>query len=542
MPHGGINDHILKRFGTMKGDRGTWEAHWQEICDLVFPNHASFIGLDAKGTKRAFRAFDSTAVHASEMLAAGLHGRLTNPATRWFELRYQDKELRDNRNAQIWLTRVQEIMYEEMQNAKTAFTSHMNEMYLEYTTFGNGALFISENNERDGVLYQAVSLSHSYFALNGDGRIDTLYRYMSFSIAQIVNKFGLNNVSQEVRKKYKEKKYDERLHVIHAVEPRALTRFQMTNNSTEFLSIYVEENSRKVIRKSGFETFPYATPRYYVAAEEVYARGPGVTALPDIKMLNQMMKTTLKAAEKQVDPPVQMPDDGFLNPLRTVPGGINYYQRGSKDRIEPLLTGANAPLGMEFMEEIRFRIREIFFNDQMQLGRRPEMTATEVIQRTEDMMRMMGPILGRMQAEALNTIITRTYEVLLVQNKFPEAPDVIQDQGIEIMYTSPIAKAQRQIEATGLQRVLQSLDLFISTDPSILQRFDTDEILEAMLDLFNIRPEFLKPKEQVENEREQQSRAAQAQGSAELVKTASEAKLNLVKAGVSGSGVQGVGQ
>lgn len=525
-----ISVHIVQRFGTMKSDRGTWESHWQEICDLVFPNHASFVGAESDGTKRAFRAYDSTAIHASEMLAAGLHGRLTNPAARWFELKFKDAVLQENRPAAIWIKDVQTVMYEEMQNAKTAFTSHMNEMYLEYTTFGNGALFISENMDKDGVLYQAVSLSHSYFGLNPDGRVDTLYRYMNFSVSQLVNKFGISNVSEKIAKKYNDRKFDEKINVIHAVEPRIFTKHKMRTDSTDFLSIYLEEDTKKVLRDSGFEDFPYATPRYYVAAGETYARGPGVTALPDIKMLNQMMKTTLKAAEKTVDPPVQMPDDGFLNPLRTIPGGINYYQRGSTDRIEPLLMGTNVPLAFEFMDDIRGRIREIFFNDQMQLGRRPEMTATEVIQRTEDMMRMMGPILGRMQAEALNTIITRTYSILLRQGKFPEAPENITGQGIEILYTSPIAKAQRQIEANGLARVLQSLDIFIATDPTILQRFDTDEILEGMLELFSIRPEFLKPREEAKAEQEQQQDLTQSQQSAEIIETASKAKLNLVKA------------
>ncbi len=520
----------------MKSDRGTWESHWQEITDLVFPNHANFIGRETEGTKRAFRAFDSTAIHASEMLAAGLHGRLTNPASRWFELTFKDKVLKENRPASIWLKDTQDVMYEEMQNAKTAFTSHMNEMYLEYTTFGNGALFISENMDKDGVLYQAVSLSHSYFGLNPDGRVDTLYRNMSFSISQLVNKFGINNVSEKVKKKYEDRKFDEKISVIHAVEPRIFTKHKIATNNTDFLSIYLEVDTKKILRDSGFTDFPYATPRYYVAAGETYARGPGITALPDIKMLNQMMKTTLKAAEKTVDPPVQMPDDGFLNPLRTIPGGINYYQRGSTDRIEPLLMGTNVPLAFEFMEDIRFRIKEIFFNDQMQLGRRPEMTATEVIQRTEDMMRMMGPILGRMQAEALNTIITRTYAILLRQGKFPQAPENIAGQEIEIQYTSPIAKAQRQIEANGLARVLQALDIFISTDPTILQRFDTDEILEGMLELFSIRPEFLKPRQQAIDEQQQREELLLSQQGADVVETASKARLNLVKAEEVGAG------
>lgn len=532
-----IEERIIARFGVLKANRGTWDAHWQEIAELVFPNHARFSGADSAGTKRTQKMYDSTAVHSSEMLAAGLHGRMTNPAAKWFELKFKNKELNDDRDSSIWLSDSQLIMYEEMQNAKTAFTSHMNEMYLEYCVFGNGILYIAENSKKDSVLYKSISLSNGYIAENSDGVVDTLYRYISMSISQLVGKYGLKNVSEKVQKKYKDGKVDELVNVIHAVEPRSITGHTGHTGNLKFISVTVEEDEKHVLRDSGYDDFPYAAPRYYKAAGEVYARGPAVTALPDIKMLNQMMKTTIAAAEKIVDPALMVPDEGFINPIRTTPGGINYFRPGSKDRIEPLQTGANIPLSLDFMEELRNRIRQVFFNDQMQLGHRPEMTATEVIQRTEDMMRMMGPILGRMQAEALNTIINRTFDILLKQGKFPEPPEQIQGQEIDIVYTSPIAKAQQQLEAGGIARVLESLNIFVSQDPTILQRFDTDEMLDAMVDMFGIRPSFLKPREQYQAEVEQMNEMANDASAIDQLKTGSEAGLNIVKAReISGAG------
>ena len=533
-----IQHTILARYGNLQSRRGTWENHWQEIADLVFPNHATFIGIDEPGTKRTLKMYDSTPVHASEVLAAGFHGRMTNPASEWFGLKFDSKELNDSREAALWLSEVQDIMYKEMRNAKTAFTSHMNELYLEYSVFGNGVLFIGENAAKDGVLYQAISLSDGFIAENQDGVIDTLYRRMSMTVSQVVAKFGLDKVSKRTKDKFAAKKVDDLVMVIHAVEPRAITGFKAKlRGKLPFISIYVEEDQKTLLRESGFDSFPYATPRYYKAAGEVYARGPAVTALPDIKMLNTMMKTTIAAAEKIVDPALQVPDNSFLGPVRTLPGGLNFYRAGSKERIEPIQTGGNVPLGLEIMEEIRNRIRQVFFNDQMQLGHRPEMTATEVIQRTEDMLRMMGPILGRMQSEGLNIIIDRTFDVLWKQNKFPQPPDIIDDGNIEIIYTSPIAKAQRQLEAGGLQRVLESMNIFISQDPTILQRFDTDELLDLMIDLFGVRPSVLRPQEEVEAEKKAQESAIASQQEVETFKTGSEAGLNLARMGdISGAG------
>ena len=36
--------------------------------------------------------FDSTAIHAAELLSASLHGMLTNASTRWFSLRFRNDE------------------------------------------------------------------------------------------------------------------------------------------------------------------------------------------------------------------------------------------------------------------------------------------------------------------------------------------------------------------------------------------------------------------------------------------------------------------
>jgi hypothetical protein len=246
-------------------------------------------------------------------------------------------------------------------------------------------------------------------------------------------------------------------------------------------------------------------------------------------MLNEMMKTTIKAAQKIVDPPLQAPDDGFLGPIRTVPGGINYFRRGNTDRIEPLMTNANIPISLEMMEDLRNRIRAIFFIDQLQLARGPEMTATEVMQRTEERMRLMGPILGRMQEEALDTVISRVFEVLEVQGKFPEAPESVKQADYSVEYVSPIARAQKQLEANSLQRVMEIMTPFVSMTPELIHRFDADEILKGISEMFGLRPSFLKSNEAVEESRQVANEQQQQTQNVEMLRTGSEAGVNLAR-------------
>ena len=158
---------------------------------------------------------------------------------------------------------------------------------------------------------------------------------------------------------------------------------------------------------------PYMAPRYTKSSFEIgYGRSPAMTALADIKMLNKMSEVTIRAAQKQVDPPLLVPDDGFMLPVRTVPGGLNFYRSGTRDRIEPLNIGANNPLGLNMEEQRRGAIRAVFYVDQLILGTGPQMTATEVVQRTEEKMRLLGPLTGRLSQELLQPLITRVYSIL----------------------------------------------------------------------------------------------------------------------------------
>lgn len=512
---------IIRRFDTLKSNRGTWENHWQEVADLMFPNHPMFIGDRSPGTKDGLKMYDGSPVHASEMLAAGLHGFLTNPASEWFVLQVSDPALNARRQVRMWLDDVQRRMYKEITNSKTAFSTHIHEMYLEFGVFGTGVLFTGENMSRDGIVFKAIPLSNAYIAENEDGIVDTLYRIIKMSVRQIMEKWP-ETASEKVQKHYRENKLDELCEVIHAVEP------DPKGTVFRFKSVYVERSEKNVLAESGFKSFPYSVPRFYKASGEIYGRGPGITALPDVKILNQMMKTTIKAAQKIVDPPLQAPDDGFLNPIRTVPGGINYFRQGTKERIEPLITGANIPIGLEMMEALRQHIQRVFFVDLLELPHKAErVTATEIMQRTEDKMRVMGPILGRMQAEALDTIVQRVFQIMLDQGKFAEPPIDLSETKVTIDYVSPIARAQKQLEAGGLQRVLEVMTPFISGNPEILTKFDTDVILTDVSEMFGLRPEFIKSPEQIQQEQQAKEQQAQMAQMAETMKTGSEAAVNL---------------
>ena len=352
---------LLSRFDRLQGQRENWETHWQEVADYMQPRKADVTKRRARGDKRMEQVFDSSPIQAVELLAASLHGMLTNPSTPWFTLRFKDEEIENDDEAKLWLEASTDAMYTAFNRSN--FQQEIFELYHDLITFGTAAMFIEEDDD-DIIKFSTRHINEVFIAENDKGRIDTIYRKFKISARAAIQKFG-EAVSADVQTKAKKDPYEE-IEILHAVYPRNdFNPNKRDKANMPFESVYMEYKNGNELSVGGFREFPFVVPRYLKASNEIYGRSPAMTALPDVKMLNEMSKTTIKAAQKQVDPPLLVPDDGFLLPVRTVPGGLNFYRSGTRDRIEPLNIGANNPLGLNMEQQRRESIRAVFYVNQV---------------------------------------------------------------------------------------------------------------------------------------------------------------------------------
>ena len=323
-----------------------------------------------------------------------------------------------------------------------------------------------------------------------------------------IQKFG--NVSTHIAVTAKKDPYEE-VDILHAVYPRSdFNPAKQDKENMPFESIYMDADSGDELSVSGFKEFPFVVPRYLKASHEIYGRSPAMTALPDVKMLNEMSKTTIKSAQKQVDPPLLVPDDGFMLPVRTVPGGLNFYRAGTRDRIETLNIGANTPLGLNMEEQRRNSIRNAFYVNQLMMQDGPQMTATEVIQRNEEKMRLLGPVLGRLQSELLKPLIDRAFALLLRKNLFRPAPEFLSGQDIEIEYVSPLAKAQKSTELQSIVRAIEILGSLANVAP-VFDYVNFDNLVKHLADIVGMPQKLLKSQNEVNAQRQEQAAQAEQQ-------------------------------
>lgn len=492
---------LNQRLGHLKSQRSTWEKHWQDLADFVVPRKADITKKRSQGEKRVERSFDSTAMHSAELLSASLHGMLTNPSTPWFSLRYVNEDLDGNDEANEWLQSAEKVLYRAF--ARSNFQEQIHELYHDLVVFGTGVMFVEEDD--DFMLrFSTRHISECYLSEDENGRVDTVYREFKMPARACINRFGKENVSEKMLKRAEQSPF-EFVEICHATFKRDnydKTKFNAENKP--IASIYFDADSEIILSESGFDDFPYMCPRFLKSSYEIgYGRSVAMVSLPDIQMLSAMSQTTIKAAQKQVDPPLLVPDDGFMLPIRTVPGGLNFYRSGTRDRLEPLNIGANNPLGLNMEEQRRKAIQSAFYVDQLVLSSSPAMTATEVLQRTEEKMRILGPVLGRLQAELLQPLITRCFNIMAKNKMFDEAPESIAQNDIEIEYVSPLAKAQRSTDVQSLLRMVELTQPLAQIDPSVMDYIDMDGMVKHLIKVLAIPAVAIKSDEQVMELREQ---------------------------------------
>ena len=499
---------LMQRFSSLTTQRQVWDDHWQDIADYVVPRKADITKNRTAGDKRTELIFDSTAIHAAELMSASLHGMLTNASTRWFSLRFRNRDLDQNDIAKEWLESVEDDMY--LAFARSNFQEQIHELYHDLICFGTGTMFI-ESDPGSQIRFSTKHCAEVYLSEDENGRVDTIFRKFNMPARAVIQRFGEENLDSKILNKAKKDPY-QNISLIHAIYPREERSSGRTDNrNMPVASVYLDPESRTVLSESGFEEFPYVAPRFLKASFEIgYGRSPAMTALPDIKMLNKMCEVTIRAAQKQVDPPLMVPDDGFMLPIRTVPGGLNFYRSGTRDRLEPLNIGANNPLGLNMEEQRRQAIQSAFYVDQLIMAQGPQMTATEVVQRTEEKMRLLGPVLGRLQAELLQPLITRVYNIMVRQKLFNPAPDFMTDSDIEIEYVSPLAKAQR---SGDVQSALRMIELFMplsQIDQSAMDYIDIDGMAKYLLKVLGVPATTIRGADQVQQMRMEREEAMQA--------------------------------
>jgi len=508
-------DDIIRRQEKMATDRAVFDSHWREIAERILPRADYFRVNRQPGDKHTEKIFDSTANLALERFAAAMESMLTPRTQRWHKLRTGVEELDENQEVKEYLDQVTSILFQVRYSPKANFASQANEAYMSLGAFGTGAVFTDDLIGR-GIRYRSIALSELYVAENYQGMVDTVHRRFSMTARQAVQKFGADKVGDKIKNAY-EKTPEQPFEFIHAVGPRQDIDYGRKDyRGMPFYSCYIAIEGRALVSEGGYHSMPYAVGRYVTSPKEVYGRSPAMTVLPDIKMINEMSKTVIRAAHKLVDPPLLLQEDGALQAFDLRPGALNYggVNDQGQQLVHALQTGARVDIGLDMMEQRRKTINDAFLVTLFQiLVDAPQMTATEAMLRAQEKGSLLAPTMGRQQSEFLGPLIERELDILGRAGALPEMPDVLKQAGgmVEIEYVSPLNRAQRADEGVAIMNTLQAIAPLAQIDPKVMMIFDPEQVARELADINGVPAKVLRSPEDIKAMDDQAAQAAQAQ-------------------------------
>lgn len=523
MAQGTKRDRLTSRWGQLRNERESWIAHWKEISDYLLPRSGRFLVDDRnRGDKRHNNIYDSTGTRALRVLAAGMMAGMTSPARPWFRLTTSDPQLDESAAVKAWLADVTRLM--QMVFAKSNTYRALHSMYEELGAFGTASTIVLA--DFNSVIHH-YTLTTGEFAMAADhrGQVNTLYREFQMTVAQMVREFGRDNCSPTVQTLFDRGALEQWVTIMHAIEPRAdrdVTKRDDRNMAWK--SVYFEHggNEDQILRDSGFKEFPALCPRWATTGGDIYGNSPAMEALGDIKQLQHEQLRKAQGIDYKTKPPLQAPTSLKSRDVDTLPGGISFVDSAAPNGGIRSAFEVNIDLShlLADIQDVRERIKGSFYADLFLMlanGTNSQMTATEVAERHEEKLLMLGPVLERMHNEILDPLIEMTFSRMVEAGIVPPPPDELQGMELNVEFVSMLAQAQRAIATNSVDRFVGNLGAVAGIKPEVLDKFDADRWADAYADMLGIDPELIVPGEQVALIRKQRAEAAQAQQQAAML-------------------------
>jgi hypothetical protein len=499
----------MDRHARMARDRGNFDAVFQELRELCRPDTSDFTqGTQTPGEARR-RIYDGTAPWCTDMLASGLHSYLSNPVDRWFSLGVPGVPLQElNHEEKLWLEQVSDKIYAHYSAPGSGLNPALHECYMDLSTFGTSAIYHWMDERK--LKFRSYPLSTIWVDEDSKGDVNTVQRSIKWTVEQVEQEFGM------LTAKLAKLKSTDQVTVIHEVSQNPEYDPSRRNlKLRRWKSCYVCKDTQEVLDESGLDWMPYLVPRWTKLCGEKYGRGPAMSVLPEIRMVNAMSKTMIIAAQKMVDPPLMVEDDGYMLPIKSSPGGVNIRRPGAGP-IEALPSPQRIDIGIEMIEQRREMIRRGFYVDWIVRGQKKErQTAYEVSDERNQMLSLMAPIVGRLQEELLGRMLTMSFNLLSRDGQIPDAPDSIVGLPLDVVYVSPAARAQSTARGQGMLAYVQQIAQLAPVMPGILDSVDEDGFNAELQDQLDVprrvllSPKAIEAKRQAREQANQQAQMAQ---------------------------------
>lgn len=476
-------DPLLRRYARAEAKRRMWDGILHETYRLALPNQDDD-GNRTPGAKRDAEIFDGTAIRAVKWKRAKLHGDLFPPFRHWthFLPDSLDADEFDDDGARAWSAFV-ETAEKKFHKAIDRSNFHLEvPLALGDALISTGAVLIQEGTPEDPLRFEAVPISQVIPEESADGTIRTVFRGFDAPGRDISERWPDAKIPADVAKRIADEP-DQPVKLVEA------TVWNPERRVYDY-AVFLPEGEHRLVARV-YRTSPWVVFRMDKATGETMGRGPVLDARADIATANKTKELILKNASIAVTGIWQAEDDGVLNPanIKLIPGTIIPKAVGSAG-LQPLTSPGRFDTSQLVLDDLRGRIRHALLGDK--LGRAESAaataTATEVLQRADDMARLLGATYGRLQSELLTPLVLRALRILRRRGEIPDL--LIDGRTVDLQYRSPLAQNQGRRDA---RNVLSWLGALAGLGPAALSTVDAAAAARWLARAFNVPTELLAP-------------------------------------------------
>lgn len=506
-----------KQLSSLETERSSFDTHWRDLSDFILPRSSRFLTSDRNKSTRNTKIVDPTATMANRTLSSGMLSGITSPTRPWFSLGTPDPEMMEYGPVKYWLEMVQNRMNDVMN--KSNWYQSLPIVYGQLGTFGTTAMSLLEDDE-DVIRTHPFPIG-SYYLSNSDRlQVDTVYRKFSMACRQIVQRFGLDNVSDSVKSAWTSQQYEQWFDVVHVVEPNMnRDTGKMDSKNKKFASVYYEAGGadNKLLSEKGFDDMPIMAPRWDINGEDVYGSScPGMIALGSVKALQLEQRRKAQAIDKLVNPPMVGPSSLRNQRASLLPGEITYVDQVSGSTSFQPAYAINPRINelVADIQDTRSLINSSYFVDlfmMLQNVNTRSMPVEAVVEMKEEKLLMLGPVLERLNDEFLDPSIDRIFNIMARKNMLPPAPPELAGQSLRVEYISVMAQAQKAVGIGSIERFVGFVGGLAQANPAALDKLNIDQAIDDYGNMVGVPATIIATSEQVAQVREERAKQQQQQ-------------------------------
>jgi len=547
---------VIKHYKKVKQKRANWNQQFQAVGKWVSQVKQDFEGEHEEGDFLNEDIFDSTGTFAAHNASSALLGLLWPSKAEMSIDITVPSNLKDPIDEELkWFEEhVTPALVQEMDREDSGLSLALDEYMLDQYIFGTSGIgvFYEDGN----LQYKAYGVKEMHIAEGAGGFVDDVTLSYKWGARRIVGDYGLNKVSEKVRKAY-ESGSDEEFEVVITYRMADITGADKQPVETH----HVEVAANHELRKSGFDEFPIFVGRYRKLLGETYGRSPAMQAISDIVEINVLREAVIVASEKSLDPPLGVLNDGMLGGgiIDTSAGAINVFDVqgnfGGTPPVFPINTVGEFNYTIQRINDLRESIAQHFGIDRLlDFNNETQMTATETRERSGIRKNSLSSQLNRQITEVLARMVQRSFNLMLRNDRFgyiqgDAGAMALEAQGIEVKYiperiakllvdgddaykinfTTPASRIASDEEAAGMIEAVQFTQGLSQTHPEARHWLNIESIYDSIPRLLGTpkgvintgdeAEELIKQEQQAQ---QQQIQLEQAQQLAETAKTANE--------------------